>query len=47
MLILLLATCEAALERLGGSDGQVDGRLVRDLERVIEGTQAELKAFEK
>jgi hypothetical protein len=46
VLILLLATCEAALERFRRPDHQVDGRLVRDLERVIEGTQAELKALD-
>jgi len=46
MLILLLATCEAALERFGRADAQVDERLVSDLERVIEGTQAELKALD-
>lgn len=46
MLILLLATCETALERFGRADGQVDDKLVRDLERVIEGTRRELKALE-
>ena len=46
MLILLLATCEVALERFGGADDQVDANLVRDLERVIAGAQAELKALE-
>jgi hypothetical protein len=46
MLILVLATCEAALEKFGGADDQVDARLVRDLERVIEGTRAELKALD-
>ena len=46
LLILLLATCEAALERFRGPDAQVDDRLVRDLERVIEGTQTELEALD-
>lgn len=47
MLILLLATCEAALERFGGADVHVDHRLVRDLERVVEGTKAELEALDR
>ncbi len=47
MLILLLATCEAALERFGRADVQVDHRLVTDLERVIQGTQAELEALDR
>jgi hypothetical protein len=46
MLILLLATCEAALERFGRADAQVDDELVRDLERVIARTQTELRAFD-
>ena len=47
MLILLLATCEAALERFGRADAQVDRGLVKDLERVIAGTQAELEALDR
>jgi hypothetical protein len=46
MLILLLATCEAALERFGKADAQVDAELVRDLEQVIARTQMELKALD-
>jgi hypothetical protein len=46
LLILLLATCETALERFGRPDVQVDDRLLRDLERVIEGAQTELKALD-
>ncbi len=46
MLLILLATCETALERLGRPDGQIDGRLVADLERLIERTRTELDAFE-
>ena len=47
MLILLLATCEEALEKFGRPDVRVDDRLVRDLQRVIEGTRTELDALEK
>ena len=47
MLILLVATCETALERFGRADVQVDARLLRDLERVIEGAKAELKALDE
>jgi hypothetical protein len=46
MLILLLATCEAALERFGRPDVQVADQLVSDLRRVIEATQTELEALE-
>jgi hypothetical protein len=34
------------LERLGRADVQVDDTLVRDLERVIEGTRTELRALD-
>jgi hypothetical protein len=47
MLILLLATCETALDRFGRADHQVDDKLVTDLERVIERTRTELKALQK
>jgi hypothetical protein len=47
MLILLLATCETALERFGGADDQVDARLLRDLARVIERARAELNALDE
>jgi hypothetical protein len=46
MLILLLATCEVALDRFGSADAQVDDRLVTDLERVVERTRTELEAFD-
>ena len=46
MLILLLATCETALETFGRADARVDDKLVKDLERVIEGTRTELKALD-
>jgi hypothetical protein len=46
MLILLLATCETALERFGLPDNRVDDTLMSDLERVIEGAQAELRALD-
>jgi hypothetical protein len=46
MLVLLLATCETAVDRLGRADAQVDDELVRDLERVIERTQTELRALD-
>jgi hypothetical protein len=47
MLVLLLATCEAALDRFGGPDVQVADQLMRSLRRVIEATQTELEALEK
>lgn len=46
VLILLLATCEAALESFGRPDVHVDERLVRDLQRVIEGAHAELEGLD-
>ncbi len=46
MLILLLATCEAALERFGTPEVQVRASLLKDLERVIEGARTELEAFD-
>lgn len=46
MLILLLATCEAALDRFKRPDARVDDELVKDLERVIAGAQLELEALE-
>jgi hypothetical protein len=46
MLILLLATCEAALDRFRSADALVDDKLVTDLERVIERTRAELEALD-
>jgi hypothetical protein len=46
MLILVLATCETALERFSKVDDQVGDELLADLERVIAGTRRELEALE-
>jgi hypothetical protein len=47
VLLLLLATCETALDRLSRPDVLVAHELVTDLERVIERTRTELEAFER
>jgi hypothetical protein len=46
MFLLLLATCETALDRFARADARVDDQLVTDLERVIERTRRELEALE-
>jgi hypothetical protein len=46
MLVLLLATCETAVDRFGSADAQVDDELVRDLERLIERARTELRALQ-
>jgi hypothetical protein len=46
MLLLLLATCETALDRFSRPDVLVDDELVADLERVVERTRRELEALE-
>jgi hypothetical protein len=46
MLILLLATCETALERFGTPEPQVRASLLTDLERVIDGARTELEALD-
>jgi hypothetical protein len=41
--MILLATCESALDVLRGS-GDPDGELLREIERVIDRTRAELSS---
>ena len=43
--MILLATCERALEAFQAADNPVDREFVTDLERVIERTRRELDAL--
>jgi hypothetical protein len=45
MLMILLGTCERALEAFQAADNPVDREFVADLERVIERTRTELEAL--
>ena len=45
MLVILLATCERALEAFHAADNAVDSGLVADLERVAERTRSEIAAL--
>jgi hypothetical protein len=45
MLMILLATCETALETFRTRDSQVGRELLTELERLIERTRAELEAL--
>jgi hypothetical protein len=45
ILLILLATCERALEAFGAADNPTDKEFVADLERIVERTRGELKHF--
>ena len=45
LLRILIAACEKSLEAFQAADNPVDGEFVRDLERVLERSRAELAAF--
>ena len=45
MLLILVATCERALEALRAADGPIDREFVDELERIVERTRRELERF--
>ena len=45
ILLILLATCERALEAFGAADNPLDTEFVADLERITERTRGELEQF--
>jgi hypothetical protein len=45
MLVILLASCERALEAFQAAENPVDDEFVADLERITERTRRELAAY--
>jgi hypothetical protein len=45
ILLILLATCERALEAFRAADNPTDKAFVADLERIVKRTRGELKHF--
>ena len=44
-MLILIATCERALEAFQAADNQIDEEFVADLERIMIRTRSELEAF--
>jgi len=45
LLLILLATCERAVEAFRAADNPIDREFVADLERIVERTRGELSQF--